>query len=79
MSLLSGKRWWPKGSKHCFVYCGDDRCDCDGNPEHPDSITSQLKAIHANRSPICPKCELDREICCCFEHYRIQEEKTKDE
>lgn len=19
-------------SKHCFTYCGDDRCNCDANP-----------------------------------------------
>jgi hypothetical protein len=31
---------WQKG-KRCFVYCGDDRCNCDRSPFYPRPASSE--------------------------------------
>lgn len=38
---------WQLG-KYCFIYCGDDRCDCDRSPYYPGNI----KVIKGRESTI---------------------------
>lgn len=36
-------------NKHCFIYCGDDKCDCQCSPHYPPNILNKEADIYIQR------------------------------